>query len=111
MKLFLSIGIILICVQVFFAQESCSGTTLFTAQKCAGDEVNPTEQELFRIINEYRAQNKLPPVVLSNSLSFVANRHLLDLTLNIKSLTHSWSNCPYDVKKEDSWNCLFEAPQ
>jgi uncharacterized protein YkwD len=111
MKLFLSVGILLISVQMFFAQEGCSGTTLFTAQKCSGDEVNSTEQELFRIINEYRAQNKLPPVVLSDSLSFVANRHLLDLTLNVKSLTHSWSNCPYDVKKQDSWNCLFEAPQ
>jgi uncharacterized protein YkwD len=111
MKLFLSVGILLISVQMFFAQEGCTGTTVFTAQKCSGDEVNSAEQELFRIINEYRAQNKLPPVVLSDSLSFVANRHLLDLTLNVKSLTHSWSNCPYDVKKQDSWNCLFEAPQ
>ena len=111
MKLFLSVMILLTSVQMFFAQEGCSGTTLFTAQSCSGDEVNSAEQELFKIINEYRAQNKLPPVVLSNSLSFVANRHLLDLELNVKSVTHSWSNCPYDVKKKDTWNCLFEAPQ
>src|SRR6185369_6468608 len=98
MKIFLLFGIILMSVQCFSAQVNCSGSTLFTEQKCVGDEISPAEKELFRIINEYRAQNNLPPVALSESLSFVANRHILDLTLNIKYLTHGWSNCPYDLK-------------
>ena len=66
MKLFLFVGIFLICAQPFFAQSGCSGATLFTESKCAGDEISPTEKELFRIINEYRAQNNLPPVTLND---------------------------------------------
>jgi len=111
MKIFLSFGIVLICVQSFFAQANCSGAGLFTEQKCAGDEVSQTEKELFRIINEYRAQNNLPPVALSEPLSFVANRHILDLTINVKYLTHGWSNCPYDIKNEKTWDCVFESPK
>jgi len=111
MKIFLFTGVILICVQSFFAQNNCSGNALFTEQKCVGDEVSPTEKELFRIINEYRAQNKLPPIALSEPLSFVANRHILDLTMNVKYLTHGWSNCPYDIKSEKTWDCVFESPK
>ena len=109
-NLFLAV-IILFCSQNFFAQTNCSGTTLFTEKKCAGDEVNSQEKELFRIVNEYRAKNNLPPIMLSEPLSIVANRHLLDLTINVKYLSHGWSNCPYDVKNEKTWNCVFESPQ
>src|SRR5689334_11630372 len=111
MKLFLSLCLFLIGFQCIFAQSNCSGTALFTEQKCPGDEISATERELFRIINDYRAQNKLPPVTLSEPLSLVANRHIIDLTVNVKYLTHGWSNCPYDLKKEDTWGCLFESPQ
>jgi len=111
MKHLLLIGIILICVKCFFAQNNCSGTILFTEPNCAGDEVSATERELFRIINEYRAQNNLPPVALSEPLSLVANRHIIDLTVNVKSLTHGWSNCPYDINKRETWNCVFQSPQ
>ncbi len=111
MKILFGFGLILICVQCFFAQNNCSGKALFTEQKCVGDEVSQTEKELFRIINEYRAQHKLPPVALSESLSFVANRHILDLTMNVKYLTHGWSNCPYDIKNEKTWDCVFESPK
>lgn len=111
MKIFFTTGLILLFAAVFSAQINCTGTTLFTEPKCAGDEINATERELFRIINEYRAQNNLPPVALSEPLSFVANRHILDLTLNVKYLTHGWSNCPYDIKKEATWDCVFASPQ
>jgi hypothetical protein len=111
MKNFFSFGIILICIQCFFAQANCSGSGLFTEQKCAGDEISQTERDLFRIINEYRAQNNLPPVTLSEPLSFVANRHIIDLTMNVKYLTHGWSNCPYDIKNQKTWDCVFESPQ
>ncbi len=111
MKNILFFCLIFICVQSLFAQTNCSGTMLFTEKKCVGDEINPTEKELFRIINEYRAQNKLPPVALSEPLSFVANRRLLDLTINVKYLTHGWSNCPYDIKNQSTWNCVFDSPR
>ena len=100
MKKVILIGITVICFQSIFAQTNCTGTTLFTEKKCVGDETSSPEKELFRIINEYRAQNNLPPIALSEPLSMVANRHLMDLNLNIKYLTHGWSNCPYDVKSE-----------
>ena len=111
MKTILLFCLTIVCIQSLFAQPDCSGARLFTEKKCAGDEISPPEKELFRIINEYRAQNKLSPVAISEPLSFVANRHLLDLTLNVKFLTHGWSNCVYDLKKEETWNCLFDSPQ
>jgi uncharacterized protein YkwD len=111
MKTFLSIGLLLIFAQAFCAQNACTAVLIFTEQNCAGDEVSANEKELFRIINEYRAQNNLPPVALSEPLSFVANRHLLDLSINVKYLTHSWSNCPYDIKNSATWDCIFESPK
>ena len=84
---------------------------IFSEKKCVGDDVNQAEKELYRIVNEYRAKNNLSIIPFSESLSIVANRHLLDLTLNIKSLTHGWSNCPYNIKDNDTWNCVFDAPK
>jgi uncharacterized protein YkwD len=100
---------VLFC-QTYFAQTNCAGSNIFSASKCFGDEVNADEKELYRIINEYRSQNKLKPIAISEPLSFVANRHLLDLSKNIGKLTHSWSNCDYDIKVERTWNCVFESP-
>jgi hypothetical protein len=111
MKRFLLLGIILFFVQTFYPQSNCAGNLVFTEKKCAGDEVSQQEKELFKIINDYRKANNLPPIELSESLSFVANRHLLDLNNNVKSFTHGWSNCPYDIKNDKTWNCVFEAPQ
>jgi hypothetical protein len=73
--------------------------------------VNAQENELFRIVNEYRKQNNLPEISLSEPLSKLANRHLLDISLNLKSFTHGWSNCPYDIKDDDTWDCVFDAPK
>lgn len=94
-----------------FAQRPCTGQLIFTEKVCTGDEISQPEQELYRIINEYRASNNLPPIALSKPLSFVANRHLLDLENNIKYLTHGWSNCPYEVKDTKTWNCVMDAPR
>lgn len=97
--------------QTAFAQKICDGKQLFSEKTCAGDTLDAREKELFRLINEYRAQNKLPPLVLSDALSVVANRHLLDLNINVKYLTHGWSNCPYDIKNQNTWNCVLKAPK
>ncbi len=94
-----------------FSQPKCAGDKIFTEKSCAGDDLDAQEKELFKIVNEYRAKNNLSPVALSVPLSIVANRHLLDLIQNIKSLSHGWSNCPYDIKDRSTWNCLFESPK
>ncbi len=110
-KIAVTLFLLTVFSQPFFAQIKCEGEKIFSEKKCLGDEVNQQETELFRIVNEYRKQNNLPPVALSDSLSIVANRHLLDIILNIKSLTHGWSNCPYDIKNAATWNCVFESPK
>lgn len=97
--------------QVVFAQVKCEGEKIFTEKKCVGDDVSQMEKELYRIVNEYRAQNNLPEIPLSESLSLLANRHLLDITLNLKTFTHGWSNCPYNIKDNDTWKCVFDAPK
>lgn len=104
---------LLIATAVFAAtaQTDCPGDQLFSESKCAGDEQSAAEKELFRIINEYRASNGLSEVTWSDSLAVVANRRLLDLTRNIKSLTHSWSNCPYNIDDEKTWPCVTDSPR
>ncbi|HLM03237.1 MAG TPA: CAP domain-containing protein, partial [Pyrinomonadaceae bacterium] len=97
--------------QASAAQKTCDGKQLFTEKNCAGDTLDTREKELFRLINEYRAQNRLPALVLSDALSVVANRHLLDLNINLRQLTHGWSNCPYDIKNESTWKCILNAPR
>lgn len=97
--------------QTAFSQVNCDGKKLFNEKNCAGDEITAQEKELYRIVNEYRAQNGLAQIPLSESLSVVANRHLLDLTINIKSLTHGWSNCPYDINNQSTWKCVSESPK
>lgn len=92
------------------AQAPCSGEKLFGPAVCAGDELSEDERELIRLINEYRAQNRLPAVPASDALSAVANRHLIDITQNIGKLTHGWSNCPYELANPATWNCMMAAP-
>lgn len=109
--IFLSVLLLLVCNGDSYSQTNCTGAKIFAEKNCMGDDVSPIEKELYKIVNEYRAKNNLPPVALSNPLSIVANRHLLDLVNNIKSLSHGWSNCPYDIKNQSTWNCLFDSPK
>jgi len=102
---------IFLCQQASFAQKTCDGKQLFSEKSCAGDTLDAREKELFQLINEYRAQSRLPALVLSDALSVVANRHLLDLNINVKAFTHGWSNCPYDIKNEKTWDCVLKAPK
>lgn len=94
-----------------FAQKNCDGKQLFVEKACAGDALDGTEKQLLKIINDYRAANKLPAVQTSDALNTVANRHLIDLNVNLKRLTHGWSNCPYDIKNEATWGCVLNAPK
>ncbi len=109
--IFLPLVVILLFTQIAFGQVNCSGTQIFSAKNCSGDEVSAEETKLLQIINEYRTQNKLLQISSSRALSVVAHRHLLDLQRNFKELTHSWSDCLYNVKDEKSWNCVTDAPK
>lgn len=93
------------------AQATCAASQIFTARSCAGDAVSPLDQSLFQLVNKYRRVNNRPELRLSTSLSMLANRRVLDMTLNMKTLTHSWSNCAYDINDEKTWPCMFDSPQ
>ncbi|MCD9188083.1 MAG: hypothetical protein LUM44_16800 [Pyrinomonadaceae bacterium] len=110
---FAMIGLMFILLFAFsgFAQNQCSGEQLFTQKNCAGDEVSTEENQLVTLINQYRKENNLSEIPISKPLSILANRHLLDLQINVKFLTHGWSNCPYDIKNKETWNCVMDAPK
>lgn len=107
-------GVALLCMVaasfVSAQMTGCKGDQIFTSAKCSGDENSAEERALFEMVRSYRAANNLPELRLSSSLSMVANRRMLDLKQNVKSLTHSWSNCPYDVNDRKSWDCVNESP-
>ncbi|MDO9257447.1 MAG: CAP domain-containing protein [Bacteroidales bacterium] len=79
-----------------------------------------TEIELYKLINEYRAQKGLTEIKLSASLCFVAHTHAKDQTDNFKdggrcnmhswSKNASWSSCCYtpDHKKA---KCMWDKPR
>jgi len=93
------------------SQDACNNKSLFTEPRCAGDTVTADERALFDLVSRYRAANGLPQARLSEQLSILANRRMLDLKLNQKVLTHSWSNCPYDIRDEKTWPCVMDAPK
>lgn len=95
---------------IIYAQAACDGKQIFTEKVCAGDNVTADEKSLFELVAMYRSSNGLPAAKLSTALSKLANRHLIDIKVNIRSFTHSWSNCPYDIKDEKSWPCVIDAP-
>lgn len=65
-----------------------------------GVELTRQENELFRLISEYREENGKPPIPLSKSLTYVAQLHVRDLTSNKVSPPYtlqSWSkNGPWE---------------
>lgn len=93
-----------------WAQEKCTGNQIFTAKNCAGDTNSADEKALYDIVNKYRVANGRPAIRLSVSLSMLANRRMLDLQQNLKTLTHSWSNCSYDINDKKTWPCVIDAP-
>ena len=95
---------------IIHAQAVCDGKQIFIEKVCAGDTVTADEKSLFELVAMYRSSNGLPASKLSTALSKLANRHLIDIKVNIRSFTHSWSNCPYDIKDEKTWPCVIDAP-
>ena len=82
--------------------------------------ITQTELELYRLINEYRAQRGLPKIKLSKSLSVVARTHAIDQAATHKyasrcnlhswSANGKWSSCCYtpDHKKAA---CMWDKPR
>ncbi len=97
--------------QNIYAQNKCGSTDIYSKKDCAGDESAKAEIELFRLINTYRKQNGLSEIPESKTMYLIANRHLLDLNLNLKKLTHSWSDCDFDYNNAQTWKCIFDAPK
>jgi len=61
----------------------------------SGIGLDPLEQALYNKIMDYRREHGLPPIPLSQSLSFVAKLHVRDLEGNVIPTSanyHSWSN-------------------
>ncbi len=92
-------------------QQECDGQQIVTSRACVGDGLDSEEQRLYNLVNQYRAQNGLPAISFSPSLTLVANRHVQDLEKNIKTLTHGWSNCPYNASNQATYDCMWKAPQ
>lgn len=93
------------------AQPNCSGNQILQAAKCNGDDVNLEEKLLFDLVNKYRVANGRPEVKLSSPLGMVANRRMLDLKQNLMFLTHSWSDCKYDISNQKTWGCVTDSPK
>ncbi len=106
------LGVVLVFafVMAAFGQEECTGAKIFSSANCVGDAVSPDEKALFEAVNKYRSDNGLQPITLSVGLSILGNRRVLDLKQNMRTLTHSWSNCPYEVNDEKTWPCLLDSP-
>jgi len=92
------------------AQSDCTGEAIFAVKACNGDALSGEEKVLFESINSYRKSAGMPEIKISKSLSALGNRRILDLNQNMKTLTHSWSNCPYDIKDDRTWHCQIDSP-
>lgn len=82
--------------------------------------VTKDEQQLYKLIMDYRATYKLPNIPLSKSLSYVAHQHAWDLAVNQPSggncNMHSWSDkgkwssCCYTSDHKQA-KCMWTKPQ
>ncbi len=78
------------------------------------------EEQLAKLINEYRAAKKLPPIPVSVSLSHVARLHVIDLDKSFKiggrcnlhswSSDPRWSSCCYTPDHRKS-ECMWDKPR
>ena len=75
------------------------------------DGLESEEIKLYNLVNQYRNQNGLASIPVSKALTIVANRHVIDLAENIGTLTHSWSDAPYDANSPSTYSSMWKAPQ
>lgn len=82
-----------------------------TPSPSSTDGLESEEVKLYNLVNEYRAQNGLPPIAVSKALTTVANRHVVDLGENIGQVTHAWSDAAYDSNNSSTWPNMWRAPE
>lgn len=102
--------------------SSKSTPVLIPAEDAETVCLSPEEIALYKSINDYRKQKKLPPIALSAALTKVAKAHAKDLMENYdleqrdKCNPHSWSDkgpwtaCCYDNRHKDP-NCMWDKPK
>ncbi len=69
------------------------------------------ERELIKLVNEYRRKRRLPPVKVSASLSYVAQKHTKEMQHNFKDITHSWVGCKYKGSNPKTYGCMQDMPK
>lgn len=80
------------------------------------DTIDVEEFALWMAIMDYRATLGLPSIPLSQSLTLVASRHVLDTVYNIgeyissDSAAHGWSDAPYRGSDPSTYPSMWEAP-
>jgi hypothetical protein len=95
--------------------------TVMTAQTKSISFIEPSLEELnlIKLINQYRATKKLPPIKISKSLSHVAQLHAKDMAqypAKGKCIAHSWSPngnwkpCCYTIDHRQA-QCMWEKPR
>lgn len=102
-----------------------AGLTLPLLQGCTTKDVELLLKPLYELtslINAYRKQNGLTEVPLSDKLTAVAFKHILDLTTyhpenNCNGNAHSWSKngnwkggC-YDSNNSSTWPIMWDKPK
>lgn len=70
------------------------------------------EEQLLYMINNYRKQNNLPPLIHNIKLTKTARTHIYQLkNINPTKIQnfnmHSWFDCNYD----DNKNCMWDRPK
>jgi hypothetical protein len=101
------------CCNVVYSQGYYAGAA---AEHCP----SPEEKKLYNLINEYRISKQLPEITLSQSLSYVARVHTIDLSQNRPDFggcnPHSWSGkgqwkpCCY-AEDENRVACMTLKPK
>jgi len=87
-------------LQNIYAQESSFKKHCISAE----------ESKLYRLIIEYRKEKRLPEIPLSKSLSYVARQHVVDMDINLKTMTHAWSTCKYNPNDSKTFKCMWLKP-
>lgn len=109
MKFTLSIIALLLFSSATFAQK----------KDLTFGEPSSEERELVKIVNEYRASKKLPPIKFSKSLAHVAQIHAKDMAefpAVGKCIAHSWSPngswnpCCYTIDHKQA-QCMWDKPR
>ena len=92
---------------------------VLAATTAAAVSLTAEETRLYQLVNQYRAQNGLPAIPFSRSLSYVAQTHVRDLqnhplsgTCNMHSWSAygKWSSCCYTSDHARA-QCMWNKPR